>query len=125
MFDRLETLLPEINLFLQNGGEAFTLQELKNSIGLKKVDDELLGTFLISTSLAYFFPDPDFESGIWISRHGFFTGKEFPIQISNTESKMKIFIPGSRFLPFLPANKFAHEVKLFYEGKEIPKKRCI
>ncbi|UTY28550.1 hypothetical protein [Treponema putidum] len=123
MFDRLETLLPEINLFLQNGGEAFTLQELKNSIGLKKVDDELLGTFLISTSLAYFFPDPDFESGIWISRHGFFTGKEFPIQISNTESKMKIFIPGSRFLPFLPANKFAHEVKLFYEGKEIPKKK--
>mgnify|MGYP000893709153 CR=1 FL=1 len=123
MFDRLETLLPKINRFLQNVGEPFTLQELKNSIGLKKVYEELLGTFLISFSLAYFFPDPDFENGIWISRHGFFTGKEFPIQISDTETEMGIFIPGSRFLPFLPANKFSHDVKLFYGGKEIPKKR--
>ena len=123
MFDRLETLLPQINRFLQDVGESFTLEDLKNSIGLKKIDDELLGTFLISASLAYFFPDLDIEDGIWISRHGFFTDKEFPVQISDTESKMGIFIPGSRFLPFLPANKFAHEVKLFYEGKEIPKKR--
>lgn len=123
MFDRLETLLPEISRFLQEVGETFTLQDLKNSVGLKKVDDNILGTFLISASLAYFFPDPDFRNGIWISKHGFFTGKEFIVQISDTENEEGVFIPGSRFLPFLPANKFAHDVKLFYEGKEIPKKK--
>ncbi|UTC76433.1 hypothetical protein E4O03_07020 [Treponema sp. OMZ 792] len=123
MFDRLETLLPEINLFLKNVGEAFTLEDLKNFIGLKNFDDSNLGVFLISLSLAYFFPDPDSDSGVWISKHGFFTGKKFSVQISDTEDEMKIFIPGSRFLPFLPADKYAHEAKLFYEGKEIPKRR--
>jgi len=35
MFDRLEPLLPKINLFLKNVGEAFTLEDLKNFIGLR------------------------------------------------------------------------------------------
>lgn len=123
MFDRLEPLLPKINLFLKNVGEAFILEDLKNFIGLKNFDDYTLGVFLISLSLAYFFPDPDSDDGVWISKHGFFTGKKFCVQISDTENKMKIFIPGSRFLPFLPADKYAHESKLFYEGKEIPKRK--
>nr|WP_253695109.1 MULTISPECIES: hypothetical protein [unclassified Treponema] len=108
---------------MKDAGEYFTLQELKNSIGLKEVDDELLGTFLISASLAYFLPDLDMKKGVWVSKHGFFSGKEFAVQISDTENEKGIFIPGSRFLPFLPADKYAHEVKLFYEGKEIPKKK--
>jgi len=123
MFDRLEPLLPEINRFLQNVGEVFTLEDLKNSIGLKNFDDYTLGTFLIAASIAYFFPEPDSDDGVWISKHGFFTDREFCVQISDTENEMGIFIPGSRFLPFLPADKYAHEAKLFYEGKEIPKKK--
>ena len=123
MFDRLEPLLPEINRFLQNVGEVFTLEDLKNSIGLKNFDDYTLGTFLIAASIAYFFPEPDSDDGVWISKHGFFTGREFCVQISDTENEMGIFIPASRFLPFLPADKYAHEAKLFYEGKEISKKK--
>nr|WP_303934658.1 hypothetical protein [Treponema denticola] len=91
MFDRLEPLLPKINLFLKNVGEAFILEDLKNFIGLKNFDDSTLGIFLISLSLAYFFPDPDSDDGVWISKHGFFTGKKFCVQISDTENKMKIF----------------------------------
>lgn len=123
MFDQLEPLLPEINLFLQNIGEIFTLKELKDSIGLKRIDDDILGAFLISFSLAYFIPDPDSPDGIWASKHCFFSGKEFPVQISEMEREMGAFIPGSRFLPFLPADKYAHDIKFFYEGKEIPKQR--
>lgn len=123
MFDRLERLLPEINRFLQNGRENFTLQDLKNYIGLKNFDDDILSTFLISFSLAYFFPDPDLEGGIWVSKHGFFSGKEFPIQISHSEQNIGMFVPASRFLPFLPANKQAHDIKIFYEKKEISKKK--
>ena len=48
MFDRLEPLLPKINLFLKNVGEAFTLEDLKNFIGLKNFDDSTLGIFLMS-----------------------------------------------------------------------------
>lgn len=123
MFDRLEPLLPKINRFLKNAGDTFTLGDLKKFIGLKKIDDYTLGTFLISLSLAYFFPDPDEDDGLWISKHCFFTGKRFSVQISDTEDEMSMFIPGSRFLPFLPTNKYAHEVSLFYEGKEIPKRK--
>ncbi|UTC63724.1 hypothetical protein E4O00_07145 [Treponema sp. OMZ 788] len=123
MFDQLEPLLPEINVFLQNVGEVFTLEELKNFIDLKDIDDSVLSVFLVASGLAYFLPDPDEENGAWISRHGFFTGKEFSVQISDTEDEMRIFIPGSRFLPFLPANQQVHEAKIFYKGKEIPKKK--
>lgn len=123
MFDRLEPLLPEINLFLQNAGEFFTLKELKKSIGLKKIDDNVLGAFLISFSLAYYIPDPDSSDGTWAGKHCFFSGKEFPVQISCMERETGMFIPGSRFLPFLPSDKYAHDIKFFYEGKEIPKRK--
>ena len=119
-------LLSEINAFLRKRDSWFSMQDLLDFISL---EDEAftrrrLSDLLIGGGLAYVIPFDRNGTEAWIGRNRFFSGKVFPIQVSDLEREEGIFIAGSRFLPFLKPGNYEHEAKIFYKGKEIPKKKA-
>ncbi len=113
---------PEILNFLNSHKEPFLMSELATFLNLENNDTtcEQLIDLLVGEALAYFIPNEE-EEELWISRQAFFTNKTFSIQISEYELKNKIFIQGSRFLPFTNIDNNFQATKILYNGKEIEK----
>ncbi len=117
-------LLSEIKAFLRQRPSWFSMDDLADFISLE--DSERLRmrleNILIGFGLAYVIPMDDEGTETWIGRECFFSGKVFPVQVSDLEREQNIFIAGSRFLPFLKPDGYEHEAVIFYKNKELPRK---
>ena len=60
------------------------------------------------------------EDGKFITRAAAFTGRFFSFTLTPEEFKNKMFVPGSRFMPFVDEMQNPASWKFFYDGRELP-----
>ncbi len=120
-------LISEIKTFLKIHRTWFLITDLLEFLSLydKKSFRKKVSDILIGHGLAYVIPADENGFEMWIGRGAFFSGKIFPVQISDLEKEDGIFIPGSRFLPFLKPDNYSQDIKIFYRGKEVTKKNVF
>lgn len=62
------------------------------------------------------------ENGKYITKAGAFTGEIFSIRLTPEEYEKKIFIPGSRCIPFVDSEIISGTLSFYFYGKLLPRK---
>ncbi len=109
-----------IQIILRSYLKPFTMKDVMwyiHELGFKNVHKKEIEKFITTNSLVF-----PLENKRYITKAGSFTNYFFCISPTTREIENKIFIAGSRCLPFVDADMISSSLSFYYNGKKLPKK---
>ncbi len=113
------TLQKIADRFLRTYAEKFTIKDMVKffgAMGVKVSSQECLA-FLEECPWVF-----ALEGDAYVTRAGAFTGEIFSIRPTAKEFEQKMFVPGSRCIPFVDGEQLSSSLVFSIDGKRLPKK---